>query len=130
MVKVVITNYGFKKPPLITEEDFISYKQIFQVDDKYSLTPKRSFWDEFGLVKWGLVALVVGTLLALIWDPLAFIPAIAFILLFISMLTGTAQSMYNYHGFLNEKNSYYERLKQAIVSSKNYNEFKIKAIAL
>ncbi len=129
-VTVVVTNYGFNKPPMLSEAEFKSFKQIFQVEPTYNMAPKGGFWDEFAYVKWCLIALVGGTLLALIWDPLAFIPGIAFFILFFGMITGTAQSMWNYQSFLNVKNRYYEGLKSAIISSHSYEEFRQKATSL
>jgi hypothetical protein len=127
---VVVTNYGFKKPPVLSEAEYESYKQIFQMESTYNMAPKVSFWDEFVFEKWCLIAIVGGTLLALIVDPLAIIPAIAFVLLLSSMIGGRAQSMFNYQSFLNEKNRYYEGLKSAIITSINYDEFRKKVSRL
>lgn len=126
-VKVVVTNYGFNKPPMLSEEEYRSFKQIFQVEPTYSMAPKTSFWDEFAFLKWFLLAIIGGLLLALIYDPLAFIPAIAATFLLLTMVTGGAQSMWNYQRFLNVKNRYYEELKSAIINSNNYDEFRQKA---
>jgi hypothetical protein len=127
---VIVTNYGFNKPPMLTESEFKSYKQIFQVEPTYNMAPPKSFWDEFVYEKWLLVGVFGGVILGLIWDPLAFIFGISLILLIGAMMGGSAQSMWNYQSFLNVKNRYYEGLKQAIISSNNYQEFRQKALSL
>lgn len=129
-ITVVVTNYGFNKPPILSEAEYKSYKQIFQVEPTYNMAPKGGFWDEFAYVKWCLIAIIGGSLLASIFDPLAFIPAIAFFILFFGMITGTAQSMFNYQSFINVKNKYYDGLKSAIITSANYEEFRQKVSRL
>lgn len=129
-VKVVVTNYGFRKPPMMTEENFLSYKQIFTVDSSFDMAPKKSFWDEFNLVRWNLIIIVFGCILASLWEPLCFIPGLGFVFLVMGMITGTAQSMFNYQSFLNVKNEYYTQLKGAIISSLTYSEFKRKVANL
>ena len=129
-VTVVISKYRFNKPPVFSEEEFVSYKQIFSIDPNYNMSPQKSFWNEFEHIKWGLILFAGGILGGLIWDPLAIIAGLAFFFLIMSLITGTAQSMSNYQRFLNEKNSYYKNLQQIIMTSTSYQEFKIKSIRL
>lgn len=126
-ITIIVTNYNFNRPPMLSEAEYKSYKQIFQVEPTYNMAPKGGFWDEFVYVKWCLIAIIGGGLLSLISESLLFIPAIAFFVLFFGMITGTAQSMFNYQSFLNVKNKYYENLKSAVITSANYEEFRQKA---
>lgn len=123
-IRVIVTDYYFNKPPMLSEAEYKSYKQIFQVEPTYSL------WDEFALVKWSLIAVIVGTPLGLVFESLLLIPGIAGFMLFMALATGTAESMFNYQSFLNTKNKYYKGLKSAIITSVNYAEFKQKAYNL
>lgn len=126
-IPITIANYGFNRPPILSEAEFYSYKQIFQVEPNYDFTPKSSFWSEFPEVIWCLIALVVGSALTCISEVFSFIPGIAFVYLLFGMIAGNAQSMWNYQKFLNVKNRYYKNLKSAIISSNNYKEFLQKA---
>ena len=122
-INIVITRYGFNKPPLFSEEEYISYKQILNIDPNYNLAPNVNFWDEFVFEKWCLISLVVGLILGLVWEPLLFIPSIALLLLIGSAFSGSLSSMWNFQRFIEIKNKYYNDLKQAIQSSNNYSEF-------
>jgi hypothetical protein len=123
MAEVTIIKYEFREPEMFSEEDFLSYKQIFKVEPNHDIAPEASFWEEFSWFKWCLIALFGGIPLALIYDPLAFISGIAFFFLFFILLMGGAQSMWHYQTFLNKKNEYYYRLTNSIKSSENYQEF-------
>lgn len=123
MAEITIIKYEFKKPRILSEDEFQSYKQIFQVEPNHNIAPQASFWEEFSWFKWGLIALFGGTLAALVWDPLAFIPGIAFFILFFMLLMGGVQSMWHYQSFLNAKNAYYYKLINAVKSSDTYREF-------
>ena len=129
-IEVITTTYSFNRPQLLSEADYKSYKQIFQIEPSYSMSPKGAFWKEFSYVKWTLVAFFGGLVLSMIWDPMAIIAAIAFFILIVNLITGTAQSMRNYQSFLDVKNKYYEGLKQAIINSNDYGEFRRRASTL
>ena len=129
-IRVIVTDYYFNKPPMLSEAEYKSYKQIFQVEPTYNMAPKVGLWDEFALVKWSLIAVIVGTPLGLVFESLLLIPGIAGFMLFMALATGTAESMFNYQSFLNTKNKYYKGLKSAIITSVNYAEFKQKAYNL
>lgn len=119
----ITTKYGFNKPPMFKEDEYKSYKQILQVEPSYNMAPKVNFWDEFVFEKWALIALVGGLVLGFIWEPLLFIPSIAFLLLVSSAFSGSLSSMWNFQRFVEQKNKYYDDLKQSILSSKDYAEF-------
>lgn len=123
MAEVTIIKYRFREPEILSEEDFLSYKQIFDVEPNHNIAPNASFWEEFSWFKWGLITLFAGIPLGLIWEPLVFISSLAFIFLFFLLLMGGAQSMWYYQTFLNKKNEYYYRLTNSIKFSKNYQEF-------
>ncbi len=129
-VSVIAKNYGFKKPPLLSEGEFKSFKQIFQMEPAYNMAPQIGFWNEFAFEKWCLIAFFCGLLVSLIWNALIFIPGISFVILFSAMLSGSAESMWNYRSFLHAKNRYYEGLKQAIISSIGYDDFRNQATRL
>ncbi|MCF2501689.1 hypothetical protein [Dyadobacter chenhuakuii] len=125
-VQIIVTNYYFKKPPLMSEGDYLSYKQIFSIDPAHSLEPKNHFWKEFESLKWMLIVFVGGGVLMLFNTELGFIPAFALFLMVISMFTGTGKSLLNYQNYCEEKANYYVRLKDAIVSSRDYPSFRSK----
>jgi len=129
-IPIIVKSYGFKQPPILSEGEFKSYKQILQLEPTYNMAPKIGFWNEFVLEKWCLIAFFCGLILSPIWDAFLFIPAISFIIMFFAMLSGSAQSMWNYQSFINVKNRYYEGLKQAILSSNDYAEFRYKSARL
>lgn len=123
-VTVTVYKYGFKKPQILSEEEYKSYKQIFQVEPNYNMTPKISFWKEFEFEKWVLIGIIGGFTFGFIWEPFVFIAGISILLFISSLIGGSVQSMFNYQKFLNEKNRYYNNLKSAIINSNNYTEFK------
>lgn len=127
-ITVTVYKYGFKEPEIISEGEYKSYRQIFKVEPNFNLTPKVSFWNEFEFEKWVLIGLFGGIILGLIWEPLFFITALSILFLISSLSSGSLQSMFNYQKFLNEKNRYYNDLKNAIINSDNYNEFKQKML--
>jgi len=124
IVTVTVYKYGFKKPQILSEEEYKSYKQIFQVDSNYNMTPKISFWNEFEFEKCVLIGIIGGFIFGLIWEPFIFVAGISILLLISSLLNDSVQSMINYQKFLNEKNRYYNNLKLAITNTNNYLEFK------
>jgi len=101
IVTVTVYKYGFKKPQILSEEEYKSYKQIFQVDSNYNMTPKISFWNEFEFEKWVLIGIIGGFIFGLIWEPFIFVAGISILLLISSLLNDSVQSMINYQKFLN-----------------------------
>lgn len=122
-IKVIVTDYRFNRPSLMSENEYHTYKQIFKLDPNFKLAPKFAFWDEFAFVKWAMIIFLVGLLLSLVWEPFGVVPALIGAILFFAIFNGTLQSMWNYQIFLNKKNLYYKKLKHAIITSKDYNEF-------
>jgi hypothetical protein len=124
-IEVRVTKYGFKKPSIFSEQEFISYKQIFSIEPEYNIAPDISFWDEFNTFKWLLIAFILGLLLSF-FNPniFGFIPILSGFIMFFVLISGEAKTMMNYQDFLNEKNKYYNDLKKAIQNSESYNEFK------
>lgn len=122
-VTMVVRHYHFNQPPIPTKEEFISFKQILQIEPSYDLAPKMKFWDEFIEIKWGFLLAVIGIPISLILPFLSFIPMILMFLLFWALI-GNWESMWNYQSFLNKKNKYFKILKQSIMQSKDYETFK------
>lgn len=123
-IKTVITKYSFIRPPQISEESFYNIKQMLKNNPNYDITPKSSFWDEFEGLKWLLIALILGFPFGLIWEPIFFIIIFIAIFTLISIFTsGVIQSLWSYQTFLNDKNRYYENLKNTISTSNSYSEF-------
>lgn len=127
---IIVTNYGFNKPPMLSEADFKSFKQIFQIEPNFNMSPNKRFWGEFVYEKWYIIGISGGMLLGSKWDNLTVIAILPLLLLVFSMLSGTGHSMWNYQSFLNVKNKYYSGLKSAIVNSNNYDEFRQRASKL
>jgi hypothetical protein len=124
------TRYSFNKPQIITEKEFLVYKEIFNEDPNYNISPKSGFWQEFELLKWLLIIITIGGLLALIWDELAFIPGIAIFLLIMFLVTGGGETMLNYSSYMGAKDEYYSKLRKTVIMSKNYDDFLSKAAVL
>lgn len=127
--KVTVKKYGFKAPPILSEAEFISYKQIFMVEPEHNLAPNLSFWDEFAFIKWLLILIIGSILISFIWESFFEITMLFGLMLIFGLLYG-AESMINYQSFLGVKNDYYRSLKHAILSSKDYSEFIKKATEL
>ena len=122
MPKVIVYRYGYDKPPLMPEDEFISYKQIFSADPNYSMSPKSDFWDEFPVTKWGLILTIGGLLLVLMYDNLAFILVFGMFILFFGMM-GEGESMFNYSSMLSKRQRFFDNLKKIIIESRNYYEY-------
>lgn len=131
-IKVIITKYGFNKPETISEDEYISYKQMFSIDPTYSLAPKSMFWNEFSELKWCLITFVSGLLLAAITQVefFAVISMLSIFFLIMILATGLASSISSYNKFENLKNEYFENLKKIILNSTNYDDFKYKSMKL
>ena len=117
-------SYDFKKPRLLSFEEFNSYKQIYRIEPNYCLIPKSDFWEEFSDVKWSGIAFVLGLPLVAISEVLSFIPGIAMIILFFSFI-GNINSMINYSTMTLRRNEVFRKLENAIKHSDNYDEFKV-----
>ncbi|QNF31225.1 hypothetical protein HUW51_00265 (plasmid) [Adhaeribacter swui] len=122
-VKVIVSRYHFTKPNLMSEKEYISYKQIFQVEPLYNLAPKSQFWNEFALIKYCLITFILGMGLTYIWDSLAFIPVIAFFVLIMGLVSGIAGSMLNYINMSSARKKYYDELRDIIKTSSTYEEY-------
>ena len=128
--KVIITTYGFRKPQLLSEQEFNSFKQIFSVEPNYNLAPNLSFWEEFAAIKWALIILVVSGVISTFWDPFAVVAGITLLFLVFGLIGGTGASRANYQSFLNTKNRYYNSLCEIIKGSNDYTEFRQRATQL
>ncbi len=126
MTKVTVTptTYQFHKPEQLSEHEFNSLKQTLNQEPNYHFLPPSGFWVEFEYVKWCVIIILFGGYLAYLYKPLFFIPALAGLFLIFGMITGTAESMWSYQIFLNNRRHYYLQLKKAILTANNYTEFK------
>ena len=125
-ITTVVYNYNFSKPTLMTEDEFNSYKQIFELEPNYDFNPKMNFWDQFSFTKWILLTIFGGAFFSIFWAGFLLVSALALATLFLDMLSGTLQSMMNYQKIINKKNEYFKNLKLSIITSQNYDEFKIR----
>ncbi len=121
--KIIITKYYFKKPALISGEEYTSYIQIFKADPSFDITPKSDFWEEFKFEKYILICIAGGGLLAIVIPAAGVIAMIGFVLLITGLMTGSAASMMNYQEMLNERRKYFNDLKKIIIKSSDYIEF-------
>ncbi len=104
------------------------YKDIFKQNPNYDISPKSGFWQEFEFLKWLFIIIAIGGLISLIWEDLEFIPGLGVIVFIMYLIYGGGQTLINYLEYTGVKNSYYRNLKTAIINSKDYNEFVLKAV--
>jgi hypothetical protein len=129
-VTYYIQNYKFNKPPIISEKEFLVFKEIFRENPKYNINPKSGFLKEFAVQKWGLLVIAIFGLLSLIWEEFELVFGIGVFIAIIGLFQGGGESMLNYLSYIGEKNKYYKDLKNAIIDSENYTEFHRKASVL
>lgn len=129
MAKVYLISYRFVKPDLLSEREFLSYKQMYNSGIPFEIAPRITFWSEFPVVKWCLIALAVSLPFAGVFEPLGFVAAISFFILFMNVVL-LLHAASSFSSFAKTKNKYYEGLKRAIISSSSYLEFYQKAINL
>lgn len=124
-ITTVVTKYNFNKPPILSLEEYNSYKQILNIEPTYSFSPKSEFWKEFSTIKWLLIVFVSSLLIALITDIEFFgiIGILCFSFVLLIIVSGEGSSMLSYNKYENKKNEYFEKLKKAIINSNNYEEF-------
>lgn len=124
MAKVVyVKSYVFRKPDVMSESDYNSYKQVLSVDDSFSFITVPSFWKEFEVIKWSLIGCVVGFPLAIANEVFSFIPGLSFAMLVMSLLFGIGR-IRDFNDTISRMKRYDVGMKSKIRKSKNYQDFK------
>lgn len=129
MAKIRVTTYRFVKPSLLSEREFLSYKQMCNSGISFEMVPKITFWSQFPAIKWLLIASVISIPFADAFKPMAFIAGISIFGLFASA-TPLFYSYDSFKDFLRERNNYFENLKNTISQSNSYQDFCRKASRL
>jgi hypothetical protein len=129
-ITYLIKVYTFYKPHIISEKEFLIFKEIFNENPKYSITPKNAFWQEFKIEMWGLFLIIIFKLLSLKWKEFEFLFLFGIFVVIIGLFQGTGSSMESYFDYIRIKNKYYKDLKTTIINSKDYNEFVLNASKL
>jgi hypothetical protein len=124
MSKVIyVKSYGFRKPEIISESDYKSYKQVLSVDSSFSFIKKPSFWEEFEIIKWSLLGCLIGFPLAIANEVFSFIPGLSFAFLVIGLL-GSFSSIMDFNQTVRKMEKYDNGMKSKIKSTSDYSDFK------
>ena len=127
LIKYWKTYYIFNRPTLMSEDEFFYYKQVILDKQTVNLFPEDNIWKEFGLEKWSLISIAIGFSLASLSKSLEFIGAICAVLLMaIIYNTLLTNDIFRYFRYRIVKKKFYKKLKRAVETSINYEEFKIK----
>jgi len=114
----------------MSEQDFKSYKQILSVDPKYDLNPKSELIIEMKIIKYCLIGIAIGGILSILWDPLGVIAGFSFVTLVMSLILGGAESISSHERYKSDKRKYFNEVRNAIIASKSYEEFKSRIIRI
>jgi hypothetical protein len=127
--KIEYTSFKFVNPPLLSEEEFIRWKAIFEhTPDVVISSLEYSQWDIynkeflailiFGLIGVGIEFLQLkGNWIAI--QAFAVIGVVAYVVRWFKSLSTLDQA-------ISEHNEFYAKLKQDIISALDYEQFKLK----
>lgn len=122
-INIVVTKYHFRKPLMLTEEQFLALKHTFSQQAYFDTTPKSGFWDEFEIFKWLLIVFIIGVGLTLAWPQMIFVAGLSGVALIGAVVSGTLNSMNHYNNYLVERDAYYTWLNKTIKRCDEYGAF-------
>ena len=128
MATIRYTTYSFNRPPEINEQAFLELKELIKMDNSLSLNPKSSIYDTFkvDIIVFG-VSVIGGVLASTEIDWLEAIGGFAAIIGFFNLFS-FLPSFSSYLSFLSSKATYYQKLKNDIIKSDTYSDFKANRI--
>jgi len=121
--KKTIKNYYFKKPENLSRSEYNSLKQTIKFNPDFEFHKSKSFWKEFEMGLYFLVAVIIGLPLSTVSETFSFIPGIGFggLIFFVIF---NFESMVNYSSYLKRKKLFFQNLKTAIQNSSDYEDYK------
>lgn len=133
MARIRYTKTYFQTPSRITEEVYYSLKQELSRNPDFEIAKGETFSEHFSgsltAIKFGLAAFIILIIIAdssmvshSTGDKIGFFSGIGFLVALVNgiylMLEGPSYATY-----IKTSNDYFDRMKYAIINSKDYNEF-------
>lgn len=126
MVKVTYVKTRFTKPFSITEREYYRLKDLLTKTPDSKITPgQESFLNHFRskliLIGVGIVCFFGSSIFPDSWLEVMF--AFVGLALMVSFVINIFLEISSYLEYLSDKKSYYKKMKEAIIRSKDYKEF-------
>lgn len=136
VVSISYNSWHFTEPPLLTEDEFNQHKQFILSYPDESIAPDTA--EQFkSSMKWSnrfVVGGVIGLIICLgvestksrgfLYDTCETVGGVLLLIGIFSFMS-FIKSHQSYRGYCSIKNAYYERLKEIIIASENYEQFLI-----
>jgi hypothetical protein len=116
--------YPFERPKLMSEEEFHSLKFILRNDPNKDITPSSNFITEFSGFFITVGVFILSMVLVNTLEFMALVGGLSMIAIVAILVTGTAKSMINYGKNISRNREFYNKLKELIISSPDYDNFK------
>lgn len=123
--QIIVTKYYFEKPKIIGLAQYSNLKIMLVQNPALRLNRTHPVWKEY---KWMLVIFAIAFVGILIGggfniDGIMTIGMIAFFLSFMLSLNCSLSSMINYYKYVQKRDGFYTRMKELILSCRDYNDF-------
>jgi hypothetical protein len=141
---IKVYDYKFIPPPILSTEEYSSYKLLLKFDPKKSLCPPNDLLDHFGfkkVLKIALGSLVLILLSSFIFDggpnkPMTIITGIfsvVFFLLasfFVIGFLANYSTIENYQEYLKIRRKHFEKIRTSVLKTNSYDEFCLEMIKI